>query len=177
MWSRNGNLNKMEQDRVGKAQKASFVIRKAINTSHNVSVNLALSLLDKQIQPILLYGCPIWGFPSSNCSIRFKYDNFNTKHLKKQMYTFLESLNISNIEIVSCHYVKSSDDVVITLKNIMDKIEIFKNLKLCSVTFTVTDNTRHTYGLTEKFYNKYCKYTLGISKYSSNTLTLGELGR
>ncbi len=42
------------------------------------------------------------------------------KHLKKQMYTFLESIDISNIEIISCHYVKSSDDVIITLKNIRD---------------------------------------------------------
>ncbi len=99
------------------------------------------------------------------------------KHLKKQMYTFLESIDISNIEIISCHYVKSSDDVIITLKNIRDKIEVFKKQKLCPATFTVTDNIGHTYGLTETFYNKYCKYTLGISKYSSKTLTLGELGR
>ena len=59
IFSRNGNITKMEEDRIEKAQKASFVIRQAISTSQNVSVNLALSLFDKQIEPILLYGCPI----------------------------------------------------------------------------------------------------------------------
>ena len=31
--------------------------------------------------------------------------------------------------------------------------------------------------ITERFYSTSCKYALGISKYSSNTLALGELGR
>ncbi len=44
-------------------------------------------------------------------------------------------------------------------------------------TYIFTENAKHVYTNTEKFYNKYCKFTLGISKYSSNTLTLGELGR
>ncbi len=73
VWSRNGNLNHMEKDRVKKAKKASFIICKALSTSQNISVKLALSFFDKQIKPILfLYDCPIWGFPPSNCSIRLK---------------------------------------------------------------------------------------------------------
>ncbi len=33
------------------------------------------------------------------------------------------------------------------------------------------------YSELEAFYNKYLKYAIGITKYASNTLTLGELGR
>ena len=83
IFTRNGNLTKMEDDRIDKAQKASFAIRQAISTSHNVSVDLAMSLFDKQIEPILLYGSPVWGLPNSNCNIRLKYDNVNTSTLKK----------------------------------------------------------------------------------------------
>ncbi len=67
----------LEHDRVWKAKKASFPIHKALSTTQNVSVNLALSHFDKQIEPILLYGCPIWGFPPSNCPIRLKYDQLD----------------------------------------------------------------------------------------------------
>ncbi len=70
------------------------------------------------------------------------------------MHIFLEFINVSNIEIISCHYVKSSYDVIITLKNVMDQIDVFKKQKLCPAIFTVTDNIRHTYGSTETFYDK-----------------------
>ncbi len=66
IFSSNGNLKKMGEDWIYKASKASFVIRQAISSSHNISTRLPLSLFDKQIEPILLYGCPIWGIPSSN---------------------------------------------------------------------------------------------------------------
>ncbi len=32
------------------------------------------------------------------------------------------------------------------------------------------------YSQIEAFYNKYLKYAIGITKYASSTLTLGELG-
>ncbi len=127
VWSRNGNLTRMEQDRVEKAWKASFAIRKAISTSQNVSVDLALFLLHKQLEPILLYGCQIWGFPSNNCSIRLKYDFIDTKQLKKQLYTILKSIEVTDVEILYCHCLKTSKYLTITLNNVMDKIEVFSH--------------------------------------------------
>ncbi len=44
-------------------------------------------------------------------------------------------------------------------------------------TFTVSDNMNSHYSEIEAFYNKYLKYAIGITKYASNTITLGELGR
>ncbi len=71
IFSSNGNVKKMEEDRIIKARKTktSFVIRQAISSSH-ISTRLSLSLL---------YGCPIWGIPSSNCTIRIKNMGINTK--------------------------------------------------------------------------------------------------
>ena len=45
-------------DRINKASRAIFVVRKAVSTAGNVNLNLAYSIFDKQIQPIMavLYG-------------------------------------------------------------------------------------------------------------------------
>ncbi len=164
----------MEEDRINKAWKASFVILQAICTSDKFSVKLALSLFDKQIEPILLYGCPIWGIPSSNCSIRLKYNKIETKQLKKQVHIHLEAIDASQANIVSCRYCKSSGEVSETLSNIMDKIIVLNNRNRFPSTFEIRDYEIHKQSMTETFYYKYCKYALGISKYSSNVLTLGE---
>ncbi len=50
-------------------------------------------------------------------------------------------------------------------------------MKKYPTTYKFTENAKHVYTNIEKFYNNYCKFILGISKCSSNTLTLGELGR
>ncbi len=51
----------------------------------------------------------------------------------------------------------------------------FSNVRL--MTFEIRDYETHKQSKTETFYYKYCKYALGISKYSTNILSLGELGR
>ena len=45
------------------------------------------------------------------------------------------------------------------------------------VTFSVEEVVKGPESAVETFYSTSCKYTLGISKYSSTTLALGELGR
>ncbi len=60
----------------------------------------------------------------------------------------------------------------------MDKVIILRNYRQYPTTFTLAENVRpSTYCKTVTFYNKYCKFALGVSKYFSNMLTLGELGR
>ena len=70
--SQNGNTSHMINDIVIKTKKALFMVKQALSTSQNVSVPLAMSLFDKQISPILLYGSPIWGIPNCSISIRIK---------------------------------------------------------------------------------------------------------
>ncbi len=54
---RNGKTKASIEDRCEKSRRAMYLIRKALATTGNVSVKLALSLFDKVISPILLYGC------------------------------------------------------------------------------------------------------------------------
>ena len=63
--SRNGNIKNMIHDRVEKAKKAIFAVTRALKTTQNVSARLAISIFDKQIQPILTYGCQLWGIPNA----------------------------------------------------------------------------------------------------------------
>ena len=55
--SYNGKFRNLIQGRVLKATPMANMILQAIKTNKNVSVKLAISLFDKQISPILLYGC------------------------------------------------------------------------------------------------------------------------
>ena len=59
-------LKTIIDDRHSKATKMSKMVLRALRTSTNVSTKLLMSLFDKQIAPILLYGSSIWGIPSSH---------------------------------------------------------------------------------------------------------------
>ncbi len=101
----------------------------------------------------------------------------NTKLLKKEVKLLLEAINITDIDIVSCRFCTSRDDTLVTLNNIVEKIKILDNFKQYPVTFDRVSNDNNKYNDSEVFYNKFCKYTIGISQYASNILILGELGR
>ena len=55
----------VREQRVTKACNAIFCIRKALATSGNVSIKLAMSLFNSKIEPILTYGSIIWGIEST----------------------------------------------------------------------------------------------------------------
>ncbi len=78
---------------------------------------------------------------------------------------------------MSCRFCTSRDDTLVTLNNIVDKIKILDNFKQYPVTFDRVSNDNNKYNDSEVFYNKFCKYTLGISLSASSILILGELGR
>ena len=59
-------LKTIIDDRHSKATKMSKMVLRALRTSTNVSTKLLMSLFDKQIALILLYGSSIWGIPSSH---------------------------------------------------------------------------------------------------------------
>ena len=71
IMSHNGKFTKTIEDRVSKAERAICMLRQVLASDGNVSIKLALSLFDKQISPILLYGCSIWGIQS--CTNYFVY--------------------------------------------------------------------------------------------------------
>ncbi len=142
---------------------------------------VSLSLLDKHIEPILLYGSRVWGIPTSNRAVRLKLRQINTKQLKSEINKTLSVLNAGDTEIISYRYCKSRDDIlyIITLYTMLltIKAHIIANYNnFPAVIFTVSDNM-NSHSEIEAFYNKYLKYAIGITKYASNTLTLLELGR
>ena len=60
------NHTVMIEDRILKANRAAYQLRPALMADGSIlDVNLAMSLFDKIISPILLYGCSIWGLPKT----------------------------------------------------------------------------------------------------------------
>ena len=94
--SSNGSRTRMVNDRVLKAKTAAFAIKQAISTTQNISTKLFMSLFDKQIEPILLYGSPIWGIPSSTHSLKLKGDTLDT-NTRVAAYKCLQFIGINDI--------------------------------------------------------------------------------
>ena len=122
--------------------------------------------------------------PSSNCAIRLSYNNIDTSNLKAEIVSNLKakivslfnSINVQDINITLCRYCKSNKDVLIKIDNIFHKMKIIDHYQKYPCTFTITE-VEQKRPLIDISFSKFCKYALGISKYSSTTLALGELGR
>ena len=177
----NGKVNKMIDDRISKAKTAMYMLKKALATSVNVSVLLATKLFDKSISPILLYGCPIWGMPECKNVINMKFSKLPNSNVKSFVCEKLNS--------ISCNF--NYDDIVISRINrenesvnikLVDPIMMYcfldcfiKNSNIVDFSMEQCLNSkRPNY---ERVHANFCKFALGISKYSSTTLSFGELGR
>ena len=64
MFSSSGSFLKAKQKQVTKANKAIYEVLKK-GRLHNLSIQCQLELFDRIIQPILLYGCEVWGFSNN----------------------------------------------------------------------------------------------------------------
>ena len=75
--SHNGKFSNLIKDRVLKAEKTSNMVLQAIRTDKNASVKLSLSLFERQIYPILSYGCSVWSLPDTHNLIYLDAQNEN----------------------------------------------------------------------------------------------------
>lgn len=67
LFTRSGSFLKAKKYNAEKATRAMYdILRKG--RLHNLSLECQLHLFDKVIQPILLYGCELWG-PGNNSVI------------------------------------------------------------------------------------------------------------
>jgi hypothetical protein len=50
-----------------------------LGRKHNLSIKCLLSLFDKMVKPILLYGCEIWGFGNNDVleKVHLKFDRIS----------------------------------------------------------------------------------------------------
>ena len=65
IFSKTGNFNLAKKRLVDKAVVSMYAVLK-LGRKHNLSIKCLLSLFDKMVKPILLYGCEIWGFGNND---------------------------------------------------------------------------------------------------------------
>ncbi len=178
--SRNGNLNNMVQDRVIKTNRAAFVLQKALSVGQNVSVNLAMTLFEKQLSPILLYGCPLWGIPDRMNYIKVKSDILtDVTNIRNVVIDLLQHVgaNFSKEDLILVRRNKMKNEVLIKVIDTECKQELIHKLESAPVSLLVEDFQPNNTITFERPYTSFAKFALGVSKYTSNTLVLGELGK
>ena len=79
MLDRSASFKHANAERCKKAKRAMFMVSKALSTTGTVNIKMALSVFDKQIIPILLYGSSIWALPKCH-----NYVPINTLKGKKK---------------------------------------------------------------------------------------------
>ena len=65
IFSKTGNFNLTKKRLVDKAIVSMYEVLK-LGRKHSLSIKCLLSLFDKMVKPILLYGCEIWGFGNND---------------------------------------------------------------------------------------------------------------
>ncbi len=135
-----------------------------------------MSLFDKRIHPILLYGSAIWSIPSSHTHINMTLENIPEKNTKEHISNCLNPLGLEKVNLISIRVYKAKNIITIKLNNVITKSRILLTMKKTPVTYHMMDHETQNSSVATVHAN-YCKFTLGISKYESTTQTLGELGR
>jgi hypothetical protein len=186
----NGKYNLAIKDRINKANRALFLIKQAITTNENVSIKLALSIFDKMVAPILLYGCAVWSLPICTNYVYIKNIDNNERtsctSSKSAATSIINSLCGKSVGLQWTKYLPTKKDnkaktILVNLKSYSDK-ELLLNKYNCS------DNNANSFIIEnyefdpentdlEKFHNNYCKFVLNITKKSSTNATKYELGR
>ncbi len=130
--------------------------------------------------PILLYGCPIWGVPHVKNVIKLQVDQLPVNDKKEFVVNILNCIdcNISKDDIASIRAYTKNKELLVEVHDPILRNRIAYNAMRAPITFNVVV-WGDTYNKTtyEMVHTKYCKFMLGVSKYESTTLVLGELGR
>ena len=176
----NGNVDSIIQDRIAKASKVSHMVLQALRTNINISSELALKLFDKQIVPILLYGCPVWCVPKTQNLIYLEGqpENLNTRNIVNSMLssTLNRTVPFDYARRVGKRPANNGPPrkILIKLGSYSDKMELFSALD--DSVYHISKFYEYKDDI-EKVHHDYCKKSLNISKYASSTAVQGELGR
>jgi len=123
----------------------------------------------RQIFPILLYGCSVWCVPKTHnlCYIEGQPENVNTRNA---VTNILSSIMNRTVQLIMAHL----DFFLIKLKYYSDKQELFRAVSNSIYQISKFEEKESDI---EKVHNDFCKKSINISKYASNTAVQGELGR
>ena len=175
--SYNGSIQLIMSDRINKAKKVALMVLNALKSNKNVSTSLALSIYEKQIAPVLMYGCALWSVPRTGTMIYLENqpEGSNVRTRLNEIFSelFDTPKPFKYARRVGKLSVGASRRILIKLDNFDDKQEILaKN----NANYTFSDYKDTTVSDVDKTYLDYCKRSLNISKYASNTATYFELG-
>ena len=158
--NRNGNVTAVMQDRIAKATRVSHMILQALRTNRNVSSKLAMTLFDKQIVPILLYGCSVWGLPKTHnlFYLEEQQENLNTRNTVQNM---LQTILHRDVPFEYARRVGKRPSVnttprriLVKLKSYSEKQELFRLADDCP--FIIT-NFLEKESCIEKVHHDFCK--------------------
>jgi potassium voltage-gated channel Eag-related subfamily H protein 8 len=180
--SATGNMANAIKGRILKASRAASMCRQAQFTTGNVDVRLALSIFEKQILPILSYGCPIWGMPNFTNTIYLDElpDNVQaTAHARELVRNVCQS----NVKIDLARKVKAPMDtngqsVLMKFQNYLDKECFIHDCGEYRDNIVSRDADWECDKIEyQKVHNSFCKFVLNVSKYASTEACRGELGQ
>jgi hypothetical protein len=173
----NGTFVKTIDDRIDKAMKCSYIVRNAIGHQSNVSVQLAMSIFQKQVSPILLYGCSIWAAPKVNTHLNIRLPILNW-FANKQIQQTLDDIMNETIPIERSVIFRDENRILLKLKSWEDKQKLLCWYNKTPTTLIIYDhgttNQKQSY---EKVQNKFIKFALGLPKTASTSACLQELGQ
>ena len=178
--SYNGKFRRIIDDRVSKAGKTGNMVLQAIKADFNVSVKLPLSLFDKQICSILLYGSAVWSLPNHQNLIYLTNQNEDQRPREIASEFTYNALG-RNVPIIFARRVGKTSDaqnrrVLIRLKHYNDVLELIQSPNNGNVVeFQHFHDTKDS--AIEMVHKNFLKKSLNISKHASNTCIYKELKR
>ena len=176
----------MIEDRITKANRAAYVLRQGLSvagTNNVIDIKLAMSLFDKLVAPILLYGCPIWAMANSTNLIYLQniQEGENTRTLAiSELSKCGKQIEINYARRVGRPSDNHNRDILIDLKHYDDKtLLLYSNTDMSlKQKLRKYDVSLHMYdSLCEKVHTRFLKSVLSVSKFTSNMAVFGDLGR
>ena len=173
-----GNFKHMITDRIEKAQKMANMALRAIRTNKTVSLKLAMSIFDKQILPILLYGCSIWSLPGTH-NLLYLHEQSENVQTRTCVNKVLTEIMGKPVPFIYARRIGKKDPltprkILIKFSTYSDKLKLFSMSHNKFIFSNYVDNNSSTI---EKVHLNFMKQTLNITKYSSNKAIYKEMGR
>ena len=175
---KSNNLKYVVEDRIKKATRMIYPIKQLSLAGNYINIPVAMSVFDKQVTPMLLYGAAVWSLPTKKnlCYINgVKETTEKTRNLANKLIT--DVLKRPS-EVITARRVGKRDrthprNFLVELKKTEEKYQL---LHTKDATFTSFE-TKTVNNKIESMVNKFYKFLMGQSKFASNTACMGELGR
>ncbi len=139
--------------------------KQAFATTGNVNVNLALTIFDRQIVPILTYGCAIWGVPSANNCIVLGGIPSSTPDAAAYTSNYINMVCGKEVSIFWVRRIKANQNSVCVKSDSLTDKETFKERRQSQLNID-TYNAPYEPNKTEyeKIQSNFCKYTLNFKQ-------------